>query len=160
MSCKAEYTPQEWRDLITLAFYVMGEKAGEIKKSFFFTRIIGLIKESLAFQASMKKASGKYPTNGLIGSLVSSMSAGPGEKRDCDVPEELPHLEELVYRVNQILDEKSDETEAREYRAFVYELAYDVCKSAGAGFLGTGENIDAHEAEFLQRLKTALLGEE
>ncbi|GEM_PF-4433955 len=35
MSCKAEYTPQEWRDLTTLVFYVMGDKAGEIKKSFF-----------------------------------------------------------------------------------------------------------------------------
>ncbi|MEW6708776.1 MAG: hypothetical protein AB1403_03055 [Candidatus Riflebacteria bacterium] len=160
MSCKAEYTPQEWRDLTTLAFYVMGDKAGELKNSFFFTKLIGLIKEGMTFQTSLKKAAAKYPTNGLIGSLVSSMSAGPGEKKEHDIPEKLPHLEELVYRVNQILDEKSDDTEAGEYRAFVYELAYDVCKSAGAGFLGTGENIDAHEAEFLQRLKTALLGEE
>ncbi len=122
--------------------------------------MIGLIKEGITFQTSLKKAADKYPTNGLIGSLVSGMTAGPGEKKEHDFPEKLPHLEELVHRVNQILDEKSDETEAGEYRAFVYELAYDVCKSAGAGFLGTGENINAYEADFLQRLKTSLLKEE
>jgi hypothetical protein len=66
-------------------------------------------------------------------------------------------FEPLIERVNDALKEKSNEKEAGEYRAFVYELSCEVCKSAGGGFLGLNPEIDAEEAEFLKKLKAALL---
>jgi hypothetical protein len=59
--------------------------------------------------------------------------------------------------VNAVLAEKADDQEAAAYRAFVYELAYEVANACGDGFLGMGERINADEAKFLQNLKALLL---
>lgn len=156
MSCSSDYTPEEWRDLVTLAMYVLGSKILEAKNGIFFTRIAGMVKEAISSQSLLVDFEKKYPDNELVISVISCLKPGSSGKSN-ELKDKLPPLEELVYRVNQILQEKSDEQEASEYRAFIYEFSYEICKSAGGGFLGISENIDAGEADLLHRLKSSLL---
>jgi hypothetical protein len=161
MSCSSDYTKEEWNEILSLAMYVLAAKGMEAKKSVFFTRVAGLVKEAIVGQNLLFEFQKKYQHNELINNVITDLKPGvssnTGEAKRFELSAKLPHLEELVHNVNQTLRKNSDETEASEYRAFVYELAYDICKAAGGGFLGLSENIDAGEAELLHRLKSSLL---
>lgn len=161
MSCSSDYTKEEWREILTLSMYVLASKGMEAKKSVFFTKVAGLVKEAIVGQNLLLEFQNRYQHNELINNVIAELkpgvSSGSGEAKKFELSSKLPHLEELAHNVNQTLLKKSDETEASEFRAFVYELAYEICKSAGGGFLGLSENIDAGEAELLHRLKSSLL---
>ena len=158
MSSKADYTLEEWREILTLATYVMAFKVEKAKKSIIFTGVIGLVKELFVGQSSAVELQKKYVDNELIACIIAYLKPEKaGEKLDFEM--KLPNLEELVHNVDQTLLKKSDEKETAEYKAFVYELAYEICKAAGGGLLGLSENIDSNEAELLHRLKSCLLAD-
>lgn len=159
MSCNSDYTQGEWRDILLLTVYTIALKAKEARTTFSMTKIPAFIKEAISLQNFLTAGQKKYPENELINDLVSCLKISDDAKDRNKFTEDLPQLEELVENVNRYLAEKSDETEASEYRAFVYELAYEICKSAGGGFFGISENVDATEAEFLHNLKSCLLAD-
>jgi hypothetical protein len=158
LSQNLDYSKEEWLDIMLLAGLAMATKVveGTNRFSIFPGRLFGLIKEAVTYNELLDKVSKKYPDNELISEVVSSLKK-PSHSQSNKVLKKVQEIEPLVDRVNVALAEKSDEKEAGEYRAFAYEVAYEVCKSAGGGFLGIKENIDAKEAEFLQKLKSALL---
>jgi hypothetical protein len=160
MSNREDYSAEEWQDIILLGGIAMATKIVDGTNRLVMTpsRIFSIIKEAVTYQQLLDKVKNKYPDNDLIADIVTSMkqmnSQNPGSKANI---KKAKSLEPLVERVNECLAQKSDEQEASQYRAFVYELAYEVCKSAGGGWFGIGEQIDAQEAEFLQELKSLLL---
>lgn len=157
MSCSSDYTPEEWRDFLALTVYVMAFKARDAQKHMAIRKIPALVKEAFAHQGFLEEGRAKYAENELVNDVVNELKTPEQQQQRIDINNDLPDLEELIGRVNEALAQKSDDTEASEFRAFVYQLAYEVCKAAGGGFLGIGENIDAKEADFLHRLKSSLL---
>lgn len=159
MSCNSDYTIGEWQDILMLTLYVIALKAEDAKSAFSITKIPTLIKEAMSQQNFLVQGQKKYPENELINDVVSFLKPSKNGDKQNNFKKEIPKLETLVERVNTSLAEKSDEKEASEFRAFVYELSYEICKSAGGGFFGVGENVDASEAELLHKLKSCLLAE-
>ena len=157
MSCNTDYTKEEWKDILALTFYAIVAKGKAVRNKISLTRIPTLLKEVVSLQSFLSAGQKKYPDNELISSVVIDLKPSGQNNDKSRFDGEIPDLETLVERVNQYLLKNSDDTEASEFRAFVYELAYEVCKSAGGGLLGLSENIDAAEAELLHRLKSSLL---
>ncbi len=160
MSGREDYSVEEWQDIILLGGIAMATKIVDGTNRLIMTpsRIFGIIKEAVTYQQLLDKVKNKYPDNDLIADIVTSMKQMNSQNSDSKTQiKKAKSLAPLVERVNECLAQKSDEKESSQYRAFVYELAYEVCKSAGGGWFGLGEQIDAQEAEFLQELKSLLL---
>lgn len=158
MSDNTDYNREEWRDLVLLASIGLGIKFSQMSSAFSIKKIFSTVKEAFSYQQLLSKLQSKYPGNDLIADIVKNLQrTGKNSNEKSDFLKEINDFESLIARVNDTLQEKSHEKEAGEYRAFVYELACEVCKSAGGGFLGLNPEIDAEEAEFLKKLKAALL---
>ncbi|MGM0599390.1 MAG: hypothetical protein ACQETH_06190 [Candidatus Rifleibacteriota bacterium] len=160
MSDNTDYSPEEWRDLTVLAGIGIGRKVLKKANTFTIRKIFSTVKEAFSYQQTLGKLEQKYPDNQLIADIIKGLQK---EKENnafnnkSELMNDVKFFEPLIDRVNDALKEKSNEKEAGEYRAFVYELSCEVCKAAGGGFLGLSSEIDAEEAQFLKKLKAALL---
>jgi hypothetical protein len=157
MSCRYDYSIEEWDDILKLAAIGIIQKLCNVEVSFMMKGVFSVIKEAIAYQNFFAKAIEKYPENELIIDVIDSLKTQKSGKNKELKPENVPNIKKLADRVNALLEERSDEKEAGEYRAFVYELTYEIFNSAGGGFFGFSSNIDADEARFLRDLKAALL---
>lgn len=159
MSSIDDYTKQEWRNIIILASHGISELRLK-KKRLSASMLVGIVKELAAFSGFFAKAKAKYPNNELVKDVAECLKDGNKCKETYFLPETYPQVEDIAAKVNSILAKKSDKVEASEFRAFVYEMTFELCNASGDGFLGAGAKINASEAELLHRLKSSMLGED
>lgn len=159
MSSRANYTPREWKKLHELTsaipFYLL-------KTDFSFFRAVGKLKEGQAFIEFVQKIQDMYPSNKLIKSLFQVDVNHEGKTNSPNLikltgASAMDYFGDLIAECNQILNEKSDEKEAGELKAAVYQIATTVASASGDGFFGGGKKINKKEAIFLQFLKSNLL---
>jgi hypothetical protein len=158
MSCRTDYTTEEWNELVNISFlgaYLVVGTARKLR----FSKVATLIRETIALQKFLARAKDIYPDNQLLQDILLEFRGHQrGERIDKFLPETGEN--EIIARVgsiNKILAEKSIPVEAAQFKAFVYELAYEVCHASGDGFFGGGPKINADEARFLTILKRELL---
>ncbi len=162
MSTRTEYGFEEWQELRVLAcsgiLYKMEPGAGKAHQMpDSISGVVILIRELLALGSFLSKSMEKYGQYEMLSELITDLKENGKTISAETSPVSVADLDNLVERVNQILALKAREEEAQAYRAFVYELAYEVANASGDGFFGTGTKINAKEAEFLQNLKALLL---
>lgn len=164
MSKRENYEIQEWQDLRLLACCGILSKlpAGQpdSRKINSISDAVIMIRELLALGTFLSQSLTKYGDYELMNDLILDLKENGKDVANEGSPIMIEDLDRLVSRANEILAERAEEGEAQAYRAFVYELAYEVANASGDGFLGLGSRINMNEAEFLHNLKTRLLGDE
>lgn len=162
MSKRDAYDYEEWQDLRVLAcsgilYKIEPGNSSGIKKPNSLSGVVILVRELLALGSFLSLSLEKYGQHELMADLINDLKENGKSITSEKEPIEVGDIDHLVNRANEILAAKADETEAQAYRAFVYELAYEVANASGDGFFGTGARINAKEADFLQNLKARLL---
>lgn len=157
MSQKSDYTEAEWTQLVGLSVLI---PVHLLKSGISPLSIIRKIKEVAAYTASRTKIVEKYPDNSLIKDIFSNLNADNQQVGDVfkECIEDRAALSNLIKEVNEVLIQKSDDTEAGEYKAAIYQYATEIASASGDGFFGGGAKINTQEAEFLHALKQELLG--
>jgi len=164
MSKRENYDIQEWQDLRLLAccgiLSKLPQGLPDARKINSFSDAVIMIRELLALGNFLSQSLTKYADYQLMNDLILDLKENGKDIANDGSNVMIEDLDRLVSRANEILAERAEEGEAQAYRAFVYELAYEVANACGDGFLGMGNRINMSEAEFLHNLKTRLLGED
>lgn len=167
MSGKRDYTAEEWNLLVGAPFLagLACSLADSTPQTF--------RKEMDTHIQSLQKAKETYKHNELIIAVLEEYykeeddetteefdKNSEEEESVDDSDEEVmtigERLEELK-RVAEIVDRKAQPEEAREFKQFLYDLAYKVADAAGEGFWGDwGNKISEQEKKFLEKLRTVL----
>lgn len=157
MSQKSDYTEVEWGKLIGLSVTV---PVYLLKKGLSALSIVRKVKEVQAYTAFRAKIVEKYPNNFLVTNIFATFNTESKETgnilSECLKSREA--LSSLINEVNEILSQKSDDGEAGEFKAAIYQYATEIASASGDGLLGGGAKINAQEAAFLHDLKRDLLG--
>ncbi len=162
MSGRNQYEPEEWKKLNLLAASGILYKVNGISRGArSLSGVVVILRELVALGSFLAASLEKYGRHELLKDLINDLKERSKIKVNAEEEEEtqteIEDLDALVAEVNAILAEKADEEEAQAYRAFVYELAFEVANASGDGFLGMGTKINAKEAVFLHDLKSLLL---
>ncbi len=158
MTRKANFTPDEWRDLMHFACIGVSYKYST-RDLHSLNQLVVFIREMISAQEFLKRAKEKYSRQELIAEIINELSAACNSQQDSltqDI-DEFRNLKPLVEKANKVLADRATDEEARAMRAFVYELAFEIANAAGDGFFGMGEKISKTESDFLQELKRHLL---
>ncbi|PKL43670.1 MAG: hypothetical protein CVV41_07815 [Candidatus Riflebacteria bacterium HGW-Riflebacteria-1] len=158
MTTKSDFDPKEWSDLMYFACIGLSYKYST-RDIHALSDMVGFLREMLSAHTFLTSAMNKYGNLELLREVINDLVSASKSRQELLNEDFNPfkNLEPTVARANQILADKATSEEARAMRAFTYELAFEIAKAAGDGFLGTGTKVSQSEAEFLSELKSHLL---
>jgi hypothetical protein len=158
MSNRADYTSEEWKELL-LAPVQTGIALMVSEKSGFF----GTAQEALALYKSTNESAAKqYPNNALIQDLLSSESkeenkhifqkVGMYIKDKAARQQVKPEAMQICDDVARILAQKASPNEAEEYKRWLLDVSEGVAKAATE----EGKQISPAEAATMKEFDNAL----
>ena len=147
MSNEENFSPSEW-EIVKEAPFLIG-----IIVSDYDLNAASSDKEFDAILSTFGDAQDKYKDNQLIQAVIDEMGGFSNVGRETT---SRLNANEYFTRVANIVDERAEPGEAKEFREFLYETAENTAKAFGEGFLGLGNKISEKEAYILRELKKAL----
>lgn len=110
----------------------------------------------------LKEAPTRFVGNDIVSGIIKSVLHEGTEGDTSHAPDEPYSLADLdlsavlgkVGKVNDLLASTGEV--GTQTKTFIYELGEAVAKASGSGLFGSGEKINAQEADFLSKLKTVL----
>ncbi len=135
MSKRENYDIQEWQELRLLAccgiLCKLRPGAPEVKKVKSLTDAVILIRELLALGSFLSQSLEKYGDFEFMRDMIGDLKDNGNAIASEGSPIMIEDLDRLVARANEILADRAEESEAQAFRAFVYELAYEVANASG-----------------------------
>jgi hypothetical protein len=116
---------------------------------------IGVLREFHNGTKFIEEAKRTYPQNALIQNMVSGIVESVNDIQSYTIAQRRATENTYRTRINEAARILVDDSEAKEFKYVLVELAKKVAAAAGHGLFGSGEKVSLAEGEFvlaLQRL--------
>jgi hypothetical protein len=160
MTTKADYSPEEWKQIMTAPVYAgMGIIAAD-------PAITSMFKETAALAKAMLQNPVPEGDQGLIGSIVAEMQSKADNKEKLEEPQfetkDPEAIMQLIYsylsETAAVIAEKAPAAETAAYKEWLLSVARSVAESGReGGFLGIGsQRVSEKEEVVLENYRKTL----